>query len=935
MRSRRSRPRSARGEPPASSGAELARAVLALTLLCLPPLPAQAQPPVTLAAFDPLVAELQAVVAAADAPGFLALLAPAADVAAAREFAHEALRPGISRAVVAGRFATPVEDAPEGDRHRLAVEVFTERGDRGRLQTWQLDVTRAEAPGGMPGPWRIAAHDGPHALDGLYHLALSTDRQFDAGGLEIAAEDMRLRMTRGAAFVAEIDAGVTGLVLVGDGVLTFAPQPAAERRQVEIFSGQETLEARFTQAFVRVNPVMLDARLTTDLAPAPVGPGLLEQAQAAFDELAGLTFVVDLSDFSDRTWWLTPRVDNFVAEIVTREHGRLTYTQAEQQPEDISLYMRDPARVIALYPSARKRAARGRYHDRAASFDVLDYDVEAAFEPRGVGRESLGARPTLLGCWIDATVRLALRVGDAPLTSLTLQLAEALRVHSVTSRELGALLFLRMRGRNDVVVNLPAEAPAGTEFTLLVRYSGLLEADELEENWIGRMRLLDRGGSATYGIPERRYLYTNASRWYPQPAAADYATATMTLTIPADYGVIASGDPDDGNPPLPAPGGARGTRTFSFVTVQPARYLSCVITRFARHETPAREIVLDRAARDPRQGVSYDSLTVAVEANAFGREHVPGFAARAEAILRFYASLVGDVPYPTFTLALTDSRLPGGHSPAYFVVLNQPLPVHGRLIRTWRTDPVAFSGYPSFFLAHELAHQWWGQAVGWKNYHEQWLSEGLAQYFAALYAREEHGEDAFTDVLGQLRRWSLRHADQGPVDLGYRLGHLAEEPRVFRALVYNKSALVLHMLRRLIGDDAFFRGLRRFYTEMRFRVAGTDDLMRAFEIESARSLEDFFGRWIHGFDLPRLRFDYRTEARAADPGATDVVLRFRQEGELFELPVTVTLRYRSGAEESVVVAVVERTTEARIPLRGPLRDLHVNRDHAALAEIHR
>ncbi len=913
------------------------RAALVLASLYLLPAPAAAQPPLTLAAFDALVADLRTAVESADARGFLGLLTAEADVAAAREFADEALRPGISRAVVAARFLSPVEDAPDGDRHRLTVEVFTERGNRGRLQTWQLEVARETEPGGGAGPWRIAALDGPDTIEGLYHLSLRTDRQFDAAGLEIAAEDMRLRMSRGAAFVAEIDAGVTGLVLVGEGVLTFSPQPASERRQIEIFTGRETLEAEFTQAFVRIHPLMLDTRVRTALEQTRVDEGFAEEAREVFDALADLTFVVDFSDFSDRTWWLTPRPGNFVAEVVTREHGNLTYTLADQRPEDISLYTRDPARVIALYPSAHKRATRGRYYDRqdAAPFDVLDYDIEASFEPRGVGRESLGARPTLLGCWIDATVRLAVRVNDAPLRSLTLQLAEALRVHSVTSRELGSLLFFRMRGRNDMVVNLPAEAPPGTEFTILVRYSGLLAADELEENWIGRQRLLERGRRVRYGIPERRYLYTNASRWYPQPAAADYATATLTLTIPADYGIVASGDPDDGNPPLEAPDDARGTRTFSFVAVQPARYLSCVITRFTGHETPVQEIVLDRAGREPRRGVSYDSLSVAVEANDFGREHIPRFAETAAKILRFYASLVGDLPYPTFTLTLTDSRLPGGHSPPYFVVLNQPLPVHGRLIRTWRTDPVAFSGYPAFFVAHELAHQWWGQAVGWKNYHEQWLSEGLAQYFAVLYAREEHGEEAFVDVLSQLRRWSLRHADQGPIYLGYRLGHLQEEPRVFRALVYNKSALVLHMLRRLVGDDAFFRGLRRFYAEMRFRTAGTDDLIRAFEIESGRPLDDFFRRWVHEFDVPVLRFDYRTEPRAGEPDANDVVLRFRQEGAVFEVPVTVTLSYRSGAEESVVVAVTEATTELRVPLRGTLRDVDVNRDNAALAEIRR
>ena len=79
-------------------------------------------------------------------------------------------------------------------------------------------------------------------------------------------------------------------------------------------------------------------------------------------------------------------------------------------------------------------------------------------------------------------------------------------------------------------------------------------------------------------------------------------------------------------------------------------------------------------------------------------------------------------------------------------------------------------------------------------------------------------------MLRQLRKWSIETSDQGPVSLGYRLGHIRGESRVFRALVYNKGAAVLHMLRRLVGDDEFFRGLRRFYRESRFRKVGTDDL---------------------------------------------------------------------------------------------------------------
>ena len=66
----------------------------------------------------------------------------------------------------------------------------------------------------------------------------------------------------------------------------------------------------------------------------------------------------------------------------------------------------------------------------------------------------------------------------------------------------------------------------------------------------------------------------------------------------------------------------------------------------------------------------------------------------------------------------------------YFAVISTPVSF---ATLNWRGDPASFENFPQFFLAHELAHQWWGQAIGWKNYHEQWISEGFAQYFAALY----------------------------------------------------------------------------------------------------------------------------------------------------------------------------------------------------------
>ena len=167
---------------------------------------------------------------------------------------------------------------------------------------------------------------------------------------------------------------------------------------------------------------------------------------------------------------------------------------------------------------------------------------------------------------------------------------------------------------------------------------------------------------------------------------------------------------------------------------------------------------------------------------------------------------------------------------------------------------------------------------------------------------------------------------QGPVYLGYRLGHIRGDSRVFRALVYNKGAVVLHMLRRLVGDDAFFRGLRRFYWTSRFHKAGTEDFREAMEQESGQPLERFFERWIYSATLPHLKVGYRLDG-------SDVVLHVEQVGEIFDVPVTITLQYADRKAADVVVRAAEQVTEQRVPLAGVLRGIEVSKDDGTLAEI--
>lgn len=867
-----------------------ARILICLGLL-LPAAAAVAQTPQA-DGVGALVGRLERAVAAGDRAAVLALGADTGDRVSLEEFASLLTTPVATRVVVNERDRGPLD----GGALRVIVEIFSERGYEARLGTWRLDTK----PGPRAAdPWTITAVSRLSTISGLYRLSLDADKQYDIRDLIVRGPDLTLQMSSGAAFVAGTPGGPTAVVLVGKGQMRFSPPDPAERTQVRIFGGSETLTQDFDAVFLRINPAEFSSKFdTAALKPREVSPEDMRKATAIFDEYVGRTLQLDLSDLSPDRWSLTPPFGDLIAEVRTKKFGSLTYARSWNEAEDVSVFDRKRRKNISVYASEDKLAERGRFYseDDLVDYDVLAYDIEANIAP---------ARSAIAG-----VARVKLKVLTGGITSLTLRLAESLGVRGVYSPQFGRLLHLRVIGQNSLIVNLPAPLVGGAEMWLEIRYGGRLLSQSFDREAID----LGQDLQEPYVPGEQRYLYSNRSYWYPQGVVTDYATAKLRITVPAEYDVVATGDPT--GPPAPPPGvvdaAQKGRKMFVFDAARPARYLACVISRF----TPVETTQLGLTQQDGH-------VALYVEANPRTVGRARDMMEKTRAVFQFYASLVGDAPYPSFTLALTESDRPGGHSPPYFAVLNQ---VVQNSTFVWRNDPVSFDNYPTFFLAHELAHQWWGQAIGWKNYHEQWLSEGFAQYFAAMYAEKERPGSVLGNLLRQMRHTAIQASDQGPVYLGYRLGHIRGDDKVFRAIIYNKGAMVLHMLRRLLGDEQFFAGLRAFYGQWKFQKAGTDDFRVAMEKVSGRDLKRFFETWVYGTEIPTVKFGYRVDGGTAR-------VQFVQRGNPVDVPITVTVGYAAGGSDEIVVALSERLTERTIPLKGAVRTITANADNGALVEI--
>ena len=208
-------------------------------------------------------------------------------------------------------------------------------------------------------------------------------------------------------------------------------------------------------------------------------------------------------------------------------------------------------------------------------------------------------------------------------------------------------------------------------------------------------------------------------------------------------------------------------------------------------------------------------------------------------------------------------------------------------------------------VSHEVAHQWFGDAVTPGHWSDLWLSEGFATYFGNLFFEQADGIERFRSGIRDSWNGYLRSdvTDLAIVDTVKVPGD--DLTKLLNRNSYNKGGAVLHMLRGVLGDDVFFRGIRRYYGRHAHGNARTPDFRRAMEEESGRELGWFFDQWLYRPGHPILRVSHSWDSAAGEAVVTLEQVQ-KSEWPTFRMPVTFEFSTERGAIRSTVQMVGRR-----------------------------
>jgi len=390
-----------------------------------------------------------------------------------------------------------------------------------------------------------------------------------------------------------------------------------------------------------------------------------------------------------------------------------------------------------------------------------------------------------------------------------------------------------------------------------------------------------------------------ARRWLPivdRPHAK--ATVSWNVIAPADRNVVANGQlveripfsPDAQNPSIPR----TLTRWRSSRPIPP--YLMVIAAG------PLMQVDLGLTA--PGLSEFPPGVRQSVYAVPELSDYLPGPFTSAGDIVAFFSTLVAPFPYEKLAHVQSYTRYGGMENAGAIFYADEAFT---------RRD------VSTGLIAHETAHQWFGDAVTPTGWGHLWLSEGFASYFEQLWVEKSKGVGAFRTGMQQLRREII----QSDVTFGRPVIDTLQTNliRLLNTNSYQKGAWTLHMLRSMLGDTMFFRGVREYYRQHRHSSATTDDLCEALERVSMKKLRWFFDQWLRRPGMPELSASWSFSRRT---GSLKLEVSQSEKALPYAFPLSVEITTSQQRSYVFVVDIpARRNSTVQIPMAPTMEPIRV------------
>ena len=757
--------------------------------------------------------------------------------------------------------------------------------------------------------------------DALNQVRVDDAAVYAVQQLELRRGDVRMAFDEGTlAFLTPCAGRITGAVFSGRGHALAAPRDAVEKQQLARFLDAPVLDQEFRTAYLRFTDETA-AELQKQLRAARIEPGENREYAARWNAIA--------SPLNP------PHALRILADWIADTPRPYFYAALEGLRTGTFDVMLDARREEAL--------AIGQAHtEGGASY----YDLWAAYQPPGAAPPPDPAFRALRYA-IETSVRgdrslagtstIAVRAERGGERMLVFELSRELAAESVTGASGEELLFFqneglhkreRSRHGNDALyVILPRAARPGEEFTLRLRYGGSVISD------------------AGNGV-----LFAGArGTWYPHLGGTDsFAGYELTLRWPRRLRLVATGtkleEHEEGEyraghwrtekPVLVAGFNLGDYASESLadgaysVEVYANRQLEEALRkRLAPAEgVPDARLPATRAMRVPPAELMKIPLPAPSPAAMLHQ-----LAREISTSVRFYEGYSGPFPFRELKVSQIPGTFGEGWPGLLYISTYSFLPAEAQ--QRAGLTAAGQEHFTELVPFHEVAHQWWGNVVGWRSYRDQWINEAIANYLALLFAdSQKKPQRTLRDRLERYRKQLLTRgpnedvppAEIGPLTMGNRLSS-SKSPEGFEQVVYGKGAWVMHMLRMQLRqpgsrnpDERFVALLHTLVSKYAYRALSTEELQREVEavmtpgmaIEGGHSLDWFFEEWVRGVGIPRYHVEY--SVKPAEGGGYAVRGKLRQRGvpRGFVAPVPLYVRTAEGKSVALgtVVAAGEETS---------------------------